>query len=264
MTDRPTWLDEIDLDPTHPWLRMGARALGDQPWLVADEDRADDLALKADLLRHRRDEVHRCTDAGRAPAAELAGAVLAAGIAIDPHPDPLEATARAVQEDLCLLRRGDDDWVLDSACVCFPSRWRLADKLDHPLVDVHQPTPGYDTSLRRRVTALLDRLERPVRRRNWFVHPDPARFQPSAPVAEPVVPGGATDTGLFLRSERQTLSRLPGGWIVFTIRTQQVPLGVARSDAAWGRRFDRYLADAGAATLEHRGMSPAQVDELRG
>lgn len=263
MTDRPDWLDELDLDPTHPWLRMGTRALGDQPWLVADEHRTDDLALKDELLRERRPDVYACTDAGERAALEVADAIRATGFEVDDTLPALEAAARAVQEDLCLLRQGDEEWVLDSACVCFPSRWRLADKLGRPLVEVHGPTPGYDPVLRTRITALLDRLERPVRRRNWFVHPDPARFQPEAPAVDPVRPAAEVDTRLHVRSERQTLSRLPGGWITFTIRTQQVPLGMARSDPAWAAAFDAYLGGADEATLAHRGMSPAQVAEIR-
>lgn len=259
----PDWIDEVDLDAGHPWLRMGTRALGDAPWLVSDDERDADLAVKADLIRVRRNDVYHSTPAAVSVATELADAVRATGVEVDDGAPPLEAAALAVQEDLCLLRKGDHDWILDSACVCFPSRWRLADKLGRPLVEVHGPTPGYDPGLRSRVTALLDRLERPVRRRNWFVHPDPSLFQPEAPAVEPVVPAPDVDAGLFLRSERQTLSRLPSGWVTFTIRTQQVPLGVAGADPAWAAAFDAYLSDSDPATLAHRGMAPAQVAELR-
>jgi hypothetical protein len=125
--------------------------------------------------------------------------------------------------------------------VCFPSTWRLADKLGLPLASVHGPVPAYDVELAARVDRFLDRLvpERPVWRRNWLVHegdelhlPEP----PTPPPHPPVVPDG-----MWLRSERQTLRRLrSSGGVLFTIRTQQVPLAVVaeRPDVAAG------LADA--------------------
>ena len=59
------------------------------------------------------------------------------------------------------------------------------------------------------------------------VHEDDARF---APVARPPARGlevGAAPGHLWLRSERQTLRRLPRtGGVLFTILVQQAPLGV--------------------------------------
>ncbi|MFT4597393.1 MAG: hypothetical protein ACI9TF_001642, partial [Paracrocinitomix sp.] len=42
-----SWFDELVLDPgAHP-VAMGTRALGDRPWLVADDRRDAELAIKA-------------------------------------------------------------------------------------------------------------------------------------------------------------------------------------------------------------------------
>lgn len=260
------WFDDLDLDPASSWLRMGTRALGERPWLVVDERREDELALKAELLERRREEVLRSEPGGDDAAGETLALVSAVVPAV-PSPavaDPLERAARAVQEDLCLLRRHDDAWHLDAACVCFPSRWRLADKIGRPLVDVHGPTPGYDPHLTDRVTRLLDRLTtRPVLRRNWFVHPDGSLHQPVTPTNEPVVPAEDVADRLHLRSERQTLQRLDCGWVLFTIRVQQDRLGVALSTAGRRQRFLEYVAAAPTEDLRHRGMADGQVDELR-
>jgi hypothetical protein len=258
------WFDELDLDPASSWLRMGTRALGPRPWLVVDERAEDELALKAELLDQRRGDVLRCEPGADEAARDTLTLVSAVTTTAPGITDPLERAARSVQEDLCLLRRRDGAWHLDAACVCFPSRWRLADKIGRPLIEVHGPTPGYDPHLTERVTRLLDRLTaRPVLRRNWFVHPDGSLFQPVAPGADPVVPDSEVADRLHLRSERQTLRRLGCGWVLFTIRVQQDPLGVALSTADRRRRFADYVRSAPAADLRHRGMADAQVDELR-
>ena len=257
------WVDEVDLDPSSTWRKMGVRALRGRPWLVSGTDRRAQLDLKARLLSERRDDVLATSEDGATAAREVGALVEDAGFGSAPVDDPLEAAALVVQEDLCLLRRRDGGWHLDAACVCFPSRWRLADKVGRPLADVHAPTPGYREHLAPRVDRLLDRLDtQPVLRRNWFVHPDDALFQPMAPAQDPVVPASRVLAGLHLRSERQTLRRLPSGWVLFTIRVQQLPLGEALNSPARRRRFAEYLRASPAADAAHRGMAPAQVEQL--
>lgn len=259
-----TWFDEVDLDPGASWRRMSTRSLGDRPWLVVDERAPAELTLRRSLFDDRREEVFAPapTDVGL----EVRGLVDDALDRTRPSgiTDPLASAGLAVQEDLCLLRHRDDAWHLDAAFVCFPSRWRLADKLGRPLVDVHAPTEGYAEHLAPRVDRLLDRLsDRPVLRRNWFVHPDGALHQPFAPPADPVIPASNVSTALHLRSERQTLRRLPSGWVLFTIRVQQATLGAYCNEPSRRERFRRYVRDAPPDDLDHRGMSEAQVRELR-
>ncbi len=284
MTD--AWFDEIDLG--QPWRRMGTRTLGGEGWLVVDADRDTELALKRRLMTERLDDVVAAVSPDVAPpAADLVAMieaeVTALGVDVDAVPpvsvaDPSERLlARAglmVQEDVCLLRRrpsvgdpgGQLRWHLDGASLCFPSRWRLADKIGRPLTDVHQPVAGYDTHLARRVDGLFDSLAEPRRRRNWFVHPDGSLFQPSIPVGgDPVVPAAEVMTGLWLRSERQTLLRIGDGWpdwIVFTIRVQHAPLGRFLADGGRRDAFARWVADADAEEVTHHGIAPDQRAEL--
>lgn len=255
------WFEELDLDPASSWSRMGTRALGDRPWLITDERRSEELDLKAALLRTRRSEV-LCTSADSvAAASDVRRLVEGAGVTTPSEVgDDLEAAARAVQEDLCLLQHRSGQWHLDAACVCFPSRWRLRDKIHRPLLEVHAPTPGYGRELDPKVTSLLDRIvDRPVVRRNWFVHPDGSLHQPVAPDDDPIRAPEEVAGGLHLRSERQTLRRLPSGWILFTIRTQHATLGEFLADDEQRNRFSRYLRAAPPDELTHRGMAPAQV-----
>ena len=266
---------------------MGTKSLGDRPWLIVDDQRATELAEKHRLLTERHNDVFAVVgdldDSDvRNASAELLTLVqhelAAMGVETPPSPfglHPLDEAGRLVQEDLCLLRRrpadgaeGPQRWCLDAASLCFPSRWRLADKLGHPMGAVHGPVDGYDPVLIDRVDRLLDALVdgppgRVVRRRNWFVHPDASLFQPTRPANEEVIPADRADDELIVRSERQTLRALPSGWIVFTIRIQQATLGVALTDPVKREAFTRSLAEASPADLAHRGLSAEQVAALR-
>ncbi len=220
------WLDELPLEPGPPTWVMGTRALDEGAWLLADDDRDRDLALKQQLLAERHDEVFAALDTPTVAAAseEVRALVAAAtGATTDATLHPLDAAGRVVQEDLCLLVLRDGAPHLDAASLCFPSYWRLRDKLGRSLAEVHGPVPHYADELGAKVDGFLARLrpDRIVWRRNWSVHDDPGYFLP-----DPTPPHAvAAPDGLHLRSERQTLRRLAtSDAVVFTIRTQQAPL----------------------------------------
>ncbi|NNE95239.1 MAG: DUF3445 domain-containing protein [Acidimicrobiales bacterium] len=258
------WLGELDLDPASPWLRMGTRGLGERPWLVTDENTERELELRTNLMDERPDEVVAEPSASHAAAAELEQLVIGAGVAVADGPSPLRRLGASIQEDLCLLERTEAGWILRAAVLCFPSRWRLGTKLDRPLAAVHGPVEGYATALDAGVTKLIDRLEdRVVLRRNWFLHPDGALFQPDRPEHDPVVPADRCGTDLFVRSERQTLRLLrSSGWCVFTIRIQQCTV----ADLARSRRADlqRWLDHVPPSDRNHRGVPDEQAHELSG
>ncbi len=261
------WLDEIDLRvDAHP-VAMGTRALGDRPGLVDDERRDEDQALKAQLRRERHDEVFAALDGTGPASAEVLALVLAeVGGPADAALHPLDDAGTRVQEDLCVLERVGGSWQLRAASLCFPSRWRLSDKLGRSVTAVHGPVDGYGERLAAKVDRQLDRLgDRPVLRRNWFVHPDPTLFQPDRPVGgDPVVPEGRALDDLHVRSERQTLRRLPvSGAVLFTIRVQQATVHDLVADDGRGRAFVRLLVQGDPSVLAHRGLVAAQVAELR-
>ncbi len=272
-SESTTWFDEMDLDPDAAWLRMGTRQLGSRPWLVVDEHRDVELAMKQQLFTDRHSEVFAAqADAEQAGAEVLALVVdglASLGVAHEPVRSgihPLEAAGRLVQEDLCLMRRDDVGWVLAAASLSFPSRWRLADKLGLPLTEVHRPVDGYDPGLASRVDSLFDRLDsRIVWRRNWFIHPDDNLFQPDRPTGgDPTVAAEDCQQKLVIRSERQTLRSLESsGWILFTVRIQQSSLGRFLEDPDRFERFRRFVDGASADHASHRGLSAAQMDVLR-
>lgn len=255
----PGWLDELSLEPGPPWLALGTRGLRPDDWLVVDDDRDQDLARKRELLAERHDEVFA---ARPSPTVEDASAevlelvVDAIGDVPEPGLHPLAAAGRLVQEDLCLLVERDGAPHLDAASLCFPSYWRLLDKLGQSMAAVHDPVAHYADELADRVDRFIAALrpDRPVWRRNWSIHDDPVYFLPDPTPPRAVDP----PYGLWLRSERQTLRRLPRtGAVLFTIRTQQVPLAqvaerpdvaqrMAIAIAAWSPELRAYKGSHGA------------------
>ena len=138
---------------------------------------------------------------------------------------PLNLAGRIVQEDLCLMAPGDTGYTLEAASLCFPSRWRLIDKIGKRMVDIHSPVPDYENKLARPVDRYFDKLDinKPVWRVNWSLTDDPDLYQPirktSTDYARSINSKNAGDL-IFLRCERQTLRRLPNtGWILFSIKT---------------------------------------------
>lgn len=250
----PDWLDELTLEPGPPWHAMGTRALDPTAWSVADDERDEQLARKRALLEANHEVVAGALPGSEAACAEAAALVGAAD---------LEAAALAVQEDLCVLEHRSGSWCLTAGVVCFPSMWSLPEKLGRPVAEVHEPVPAYADELAERVDRFLDRMRpgRPVWRRNWFVHDSPELHLPAPPERgdAPRVPDD-----LWLRSERQTLHRLPSG-ILFTIRTQQVPLAVvaARPDVA--ARMAATIRSWSPALVAYRGAAawrPTALDWL--
>ncbi len=280
-----------------PWrFEMGAKALDPKDWIQLDDDREADLAEKRRLLASRHDEVVAVRPGSEAAQAELATHLarhlarhhadryeFADGVLrsksdgeswtpADTDLAPIDQAGRWVQEDLCLMQKQGEAWHLTAASVCFPTRWRLGDKIGRPMAEIHAPVPGLEARLGRRIDNLFARLgpARGVWRVNWSLLDDPALFQPAGHGEErPVADLGADNAGarIWLRSERQTLTSLPrSGAIVFTIRIHRSPLS-----ALAGRPKDCAALAGVLATLSPemslyksvRRLQPALSDWLR-
>lgn len=185
----------------------------------SDAARAETLAMVADALAtHHPDWFTR--DGGRlvnrltAETWDLA----------NPGRDPLEVAGRLVQEDLCIIQVRDSLPIFAAAVLCFPSRWRLSDKIGQPLGAVHGPVPIYADRLEKPVDRFMRHLREGhiASRLNWSVLDDPTLFQPTGKWREDAntaVTPENVGTALYLRVERQTLRRLPdSGAVLFGIR----------------------------------------------
>lgn len=250
-TPAPTWLDEVPVQPGPPWLSMGTRPLDLDRWLVVDEAFSVEMGLKARLLDERHDEVVVAlpgSDAASAECLEMIEAWLdERGHRVGSPPDglhPIDRAGRLVQEDLCIVEQRDGRWVMTAASVCFPSHWRIGDKLGRSVAAIHAPVHHYDTELRQRVDNFFDRMrvDRPVWRRNVSIHSHDELFRPE-PHEDLASFDGLGPDEVWLRSEYETLRRLPDSdAIVFTIKTQQCPVARLRARPDVARALGAKLA----------------------
>jgi len=263
------WLDELALAPGPPDLRMGLRSLPAERWLPTDSFTAAELRQRARLLDEHDDLV--LLDAGWDHAVDELQSLIEVqrGRPVERGPwTPLEAAARAVPDDLLLMADTGDGWRLVGGALVFPNKWRLTEKMGGTVTEIHSPVAGYDELLAARVERFFDRLtpDRVVWRRNWFFHDDPSFYLPdrSEPVtfAEPDRAGG-----LYVRSEWQTLRRLPvSGVIVFTVKTQVAPMVELAARPNLAERMVQFLEAASPRSLANKealGRERAIVDFLR-
>ena len=245
---RPSLPFEAAPDP----LVMGLRPIPRDETLVPDDAYAAQMPQRLHLIDARRTDVFAARPGADEAAAEvlrwlgerlpslcparfvpssagLRNRVTGETVALGSDPEhPLLRAGRLVQDDLLLLTPAGG---LDAAILCFPSRWRLADKIGRSLAAIHAPVPGYAPALGVRVDRLFAALAhgRAVLRHNWSVLDDPALFQPAAQRGRPFA--GDPGRELVLRTERQTLTRLHTH-LLFTIRVHVAPLAAAIPDAA--------------------------------
>lgn len=193
----------------------------------------------------------------------------------------LQIAARFVQEDLVLMRRSEDGWRLVAASLCFPSSWSLAEKFGRPLVDIHEPVPGFGRGTRpaELIERMFDKLaiDRPVWRFNWSLAVEPSLYLPLSAVQRRTRAdesrsrfGGDPLAAGFIRIERQTLRKLPrSGDILFTIRIHVDPLAALEKHEG-GAQLASGLADQlaalDAAQLDYKGLAADRdrlVEQLR-
>jgi len=240
-----------------PVLALGLGACDWPGWFQIDPLYGPYQAEKLRLLREDRAQVLQALPDSQQPAQEAAQVIsehlvathpdsftrlsetrietLATGVVVDlaePTLHPIARAALLVQEDLVLLRPGEGDvpqgpngYLLESACVCFPTRWNLPSKLGRPIWGIHEPVPGLNPQIGGKIDLFFARLRpgRLVERANWSLLAGPELSQPTRPgrYGHGDVDGAVTPDSLTLRVERQTLCKLTDGRILFTIRIHQ-------------------------------------------
>ena len=251
------WMDPV------LWRLPGVKPLDPDEWLIRDEAFGGQMALRDHLIATMPEAVHAMTARALEPARECLDLVLEAlardqgyhlegetvtrpdgvlvGIDLDA---PLLTLGRLIQADVCLMQEGSAEHVLTGAILCFPGSWTLAEKMGRPLMAIHGPVAKYDDGIGQRVQRLFfgirpDKLL--VRANAHRVH-QPVLFHPRSETDPPSVrhepPGG-----LYLRSERQALRKLPQtGAVIFTIHTTMIPLE-RLTDAQRAAMADTYLGD---------------------
>ncbi|WP_298465866.1 DUF3445 domain-containing protein [uncultured Erythrobacter sp.] len=206
-------------------LKMGLVRLSEEEWLQPDPD----LAARLEGFSHWPEGVQLTVEAD-VPARELAEML---GVPVEFDQAALPKVALNSHEDMCLLtkREGDNQYRLIGAAVAWPTDWHPKNKIGLPLRALHAPIAGYEEQLATGVDRFMDTLKAgPIYGRcNWFIAPTgERRWIADAPPEQAYSHVTADNAGetLFVRSERQTLRRLPKtGAILFTIGIYVEPLG---------------------------------------
>jgi hypothetical protein len=269
-------------------LTLGLAPLDVRDWIEPDARMVRELAEKERLLHERHDEVFAALPEASAGSVELLEMLAdylpsrfptlyrRVGDRLDHRltgrswhvtrhgMHPLDVAGRLVQEDLCLMHQapGADTYRLVGASLCFPTRWRLAEKLGRSVGAIHAPVPDYDRHLDATMNRLFARLktERPVWRLNWGLVDDPTLFQPTGHGQGGYNPAiTATNAGdmLWVRMERQTLRRLPRtGDVLFTIRVHVHPLHTLATQPERAARLAAALRALPPAMQTYKSLTP--------
>jgi hypothetical protein len=236
---QPILQKQIPYDALAEKALPGIAPLDPADWLIFDEAYAAQMALRCALLKQNGPAVTRLASEALPAAQEALNAVLQVlqarsdfdvtardvtcpdmrQVVLD-RDQPLVTLGQLIQEDICLLQKQGQEHVLTGAVLCFPASWTLAEKFRKPLLGIHVPVPEYDENIAKRVQRLFDgvRAGRPLWRKNALWYDDPTLFTPRSETA-PRNPVPAS-SGAYLRSERQSIVRLPETEaVIFSIHT---------------------------------------------
>jgi hypothetical protein len=275
----------LPFEPGPYRMAMGLVALPEAAWFELDDRYQPELRERRRLLTERHADVFAAlpvSDAARAEAlAEIADHLTThhpdwfardgntlhnrlTGEDCDltsPPCDRLELAGRLVQEDLCIIQL-DDAPVLTAAVLCFPTRWRLAEKLGRPLALVHERVPFYAERLARPVDRFMHHVKpgHIAARLNWSMMDDATLFQPGGKWREahnPAVTEANAGETLFVRVERQTLRRLSrSDAVLFGIRVHVYPLASAVAAPATAALLAEAVRALPEATVRYKSLLP--------
>jgi hypothetical protein len=139
----------------------------------------------------------------------------------------------------------------------------VRDKFGRPVEEIHGPVPGFGPGTRPAdlIVRMFDNLrpEQPMLRWNWSLYGDDVLPHPlPSPTARRYGQGERADH-VFLRTERQTLRKLPdSGAILFTVRIGIDPLEALEqhpSGGAIAQALTRQLWELDDAQLDYKGMT---------
>ena len=183
---------------------------------------------------------------------------------------PLDWLGRQVQEDLCLMDGGAGGAPLVAGHLCFAAGWCLDEMLGKSFLAIHAAVPLFAERIGQPANTLMERLKagRPVGRFNWSItgsdrlNLSPAAVSGRNDFTATVIAADAGDR-CFLRSEWQTLSRLPRtGAILFTIHTSRDPLAAVRERPEQAARLAGLLRTMPAAMRGYKGLGPETSEAI--
>jgi hypothetical protein len=235
---------------------MGVKPLSLDTWIEVDELLVPHLELKRKLVNEHYDTVIQQFDSANEAILETEAEITQHLVSLHPeiyqlsgqrftikplnrtfeiNQDPKEALQRIAQytqEDFCLLS-AKAPVVLEAGTVCFPSRWKIADKIGKGSPGIHTPVPKFAETIGKPTASFLEMLpiEKPIWRMNWTLHDSFDLFCPEAHESQKHLTLDNILQETYIRVERQSLRRLPKTkYILFSIRTYIYSVALAASD----------------------------------
>ncbi|KAJ6478469.1 hypothetical protein C8R47DRAFT_632193 [Mycena vitilis] len=190
-----------------------------------------------------------------------------------------------IQDDLAVMVEGSDGWYyFQAGAILVAGFWRMKDKIGMRLDEIHTTgdVPQYKEKLHTSFERFFRRLpvDKPVTRNNYFIQVSPPASATPSIDPEELAWGenvlGPEDTfggtkgsssgdphaprpvvspqTLRLRTERQTLRRLPrSGVVIFTIRTYLVPVEELAREPGVAARFASAVRSWPEGVKEYKG-----------
>ena len=251
-------------------FQLGLRPFSPSGWITIEADYATVMREKRERLRAYRDQYY-CALASSLPAQrELRERVVAH--LLQDHPrhfrrrgavvassgdsfecdlgddsvEPLLQLSQLIEEDFMLIEEVDGKPLISAASNVYSSSGRLVSSVGRAIAWAHEPVPKLTAALGPRIDRIIDSVHAatPGERYNWQVTPLGSVFFPrdnphaanAAAMHEALEilraePERAGEI-LWIRVERQTLSRLPESRAVaFSLHTYSDPLASIQDDA---------------------------------
>ncbi|KAI5456029.1 hypothetical protein BGZ63DRAFT_98876 [Mariannaea sp. PMI_226] len=285
-------------------ISMGIKSDTPSELITIDEDYLDRIALRQKLIAKYPDDVHGCVPGGEAAVRELYHYLMVQYLPVrfptlftlsadnttllnhvtrrpfptSPPSDSLAALrilGETVEEELFLLLNTPRGHRLFAVMCCFPSDFEPMEKLGKTLTEIHGPVPSYN-KIGPSMERFFEKLQvgKGVKRANWGVQTHSELFSCKANKSIPAGESGENDKidmeTTFLRSELQTLTRLPKTQaILFSFKTYMYSIKEIKKEGL-GPEFANAIAglqDGNAPGMwTYKGAArwaPAVCDYLR-
>jgi hypothetical protein len=250
-------------------FQLGLRPIKPESWILIGPDHAQTMRQKHDRLNHSRPHYYRTLPESLSAQRELRNRVT--GHLLSDHPaaferlgsvirsvitgqtldldddstEPLLQLSYLIEEDFMLLDEGGGNPRITAAANAYSSSGRLVASVGHDMEWTHEPVPQLTHKLGAKINRVLRTVHTatPCERFNWQVTPLASVFFPhsnphasNAAAMHQVAAELRDDSAragdlLWIRVERQTLSRLPdSNAVAFSLHTYSDPLSSIRSD----------------------------------
>lgn len=181
--------------------------------------------------------------------------------------EPLDWVGRQVQEDVMILS-GDASSTLVAGQLCFANGFSLNDKFGQPFLTIHAPAPRMIEPTMDAAQKLIERLppNRPIWRASWnfkicneldLTSRHNARYKKEMDEVTPTLNADNIGDKLYIRIERQTLTRLPeSNCILFGIHTY---INLLASECDNKERVDsmlKVLQSTPREMLDYKAITP--------